>query len=169
MPSIGSSEDAFIAKVKPDGSTIWFKTFGDGQYDWVFSVAVDGAGDVGYTGVFHGQIDIGTVETSIGLQDLVVGKCAAADGTYTWGRRFGGPGDDAGNSIAMNDAGDVVFTGYISSSVDFGGGPLGAFGTKDIFVAKFFANNTYAWSNSWGSTGDDSETPSRCKPAARLR
>ena len=25
VPSIGSSEDAFIAKVKPDGSYIWFK------------------------------------------------------------------------------------------------------------------------------------------------
>ena len=156
VPSIGSSEDAFIAKVKPDGSYIWFKTFGDGQYDSVFSVAVDGAGNVGYSGVFHGQIDIGTVETSLGLQDIVVGKCAAANGAYTWGRRFGGPGDDAANSIAMNDAGDVVFTGSISSSVDFGGGPLGAFGITDIFVAKFFANKSYAWSNSWGSSGSDS-------------
>ncbi len=153
--SINSLEDAFIAKLKPDTSYMWSKNFGDVGTDRVTGVAVDAAGNVAYAGSFFGQIDIGAVETSAGDRDIVVGKCAAADGAYLWGRRFGGPNADLATGIAMNADGDVVFTGAIGGSVDFGGGPLTTFGGTDIFVAKFFANKSYAWSNSWGSVGDD--------------
>jgi hypothetical protein len=152
-----STYDGFVAKYTPQGGYVWAKIIGDAGTDRIYGVASDGQGNVGYTGYFSGQIDAGNGPlTAVAGDDILVGKYAP-DGSYQWAKRFGGSGDDAGVAVALLSGGDLVFTGYAHSSLNFGGGPVAAPGPTDLFVAKLAsANGAYLWSNGYGSTGADS-------------
>ena len=155
VPSIGSSEDAFIAKVKPDGSYIWFKTFGDGQHDSVFSVVVDGAGTSDTLASFT---DRSTSAPGRRASDFRTWCSAtrAADGVYTWDRPSVVRGTTQRTRLRLNDAGATSSPGSSAAASISGADRLACSGSTDISVAKFFANKSYASSNSWGSSGTDS-------------
>src|SRR5262249_16671923 len=52
--------------------------------------------------------------------------------------------------------GGVVVTGLIRSATDFGGGTLNPAGQADIFIARFDANGTHAWSHGFGGSASES-------------
>jgi hypothetical protein len=54
----------------------------------------------------------------------------------------------------VDGAGNVIVTGYLEGSVDFGGGVLTGSG-GDTFVAKFDAAGTHVWSKRFGGTDYD--------------
>ncbi|MCG8557953.1 MAG: SBBP repeat-containing protein, partial [Proteobacteria bacterium] len=70
-----------------------------------------------------------------------------------WSKRFGGPGPDANNDLAVDAAGNVVLTGSFEGTVDFGGGILSSEGTRDIFVAKYDPAGNHLWSKRFGGSG----------------
>jgi hypothetical protein len=62
---------------------------------------------------------------------------------HLWSQRFGDWDVQSGLSVAFDNSGNVVITGYFQGTVDFGGGPLISAGGRDIFLAKFDANGTH--------------------------
>jgi hypothetical protein len=148
-------EDIFVAKFGPNGNHLWSKRFG-GFYDQTDgdqrgeSVVVDMSGNVIATGCFKGTADFGGGPlTSAGVQDIFVVKFDAA-GNHLWSKRFGDAAQEAGKGVAVDEAGNVVVTGYFHSTVDFGGGTLASAGSSDIFVAKFDAAGDHLWSKRFG-------------------
>jgi hypothetical protein len=78
------------------------------------------------------------------------------DGAHLWSRRFGSTSHDVGYGIAADASGNVLVSGYIQGTVDFGGGPLTSAGGYDIFVVKLSgANGAHLWSQRFGDTDHD--------------
>ena len=134
---------------------VWSQRFGSTGMDQGTSIGVDGEGNVLVTGHFQGSVDFGGwTMSSAGDADIFVAKYDSA-GTRLWSHRFGGSGSDRGYGIAVDDAGNILVTGYFSGSVDFGGGPLESAGRADIFVARYDASGSHLWSRRFGGVGAD--------------
>ncbi|HTM08362.1 MAG TPA: SBBP repeat-containing protein [Verrucomicrobiae bacterium] len=124
--------DAFVAKIKDDGSDLLFLTYFGGSGDETGKgIAVDGAGNVFITGetkstehsspnpfpVTAGDLD---TQGGSGNFDAFVAKITGLDGgTREFAGFIGGSGDDRGNAIALDpgcsDPCDVYIAGETSS------------------------------------------------------
>jgi hypothetical protein len=156
----GFSVDIFLAKFSGvDGSHLWSKRLGDrGLGGFGMGVAVDVSSDVLVTGPFVGTVDFGGGSlASAGSNDIFLAKFSGVDGSHLWSKRFGDTGGDHGLGVALDGSRDVLVTGLIQGTVDFGGGPLtSAGGFSDIFLAKFSGvDGSHLWSKSFGDTGSD--------------
>ncbi len=149
LPPIGST-DIFVARYDAMGSHTWSKRFGGPSLDEGTAVAVDGFGAVVVTGYFIGTVDFGGgMLTSAGNRDIFIVKFDAS-GNHLWSKRFGDAGDDQGNSVAFDAAGNVFVTGKFFGTVNFGGGNLVA-NVVDGFIVKFDAAGTHQWSKRFGN------------------
>jgi hypothetical protein len=75
---------------------------------------------------------------------------------HLWSKSFGGSGDDYGNSVDIDNSGNVYITGYFrSSTIDFGGGALTNTDGFDIFLSKFDSNGNHLWSKRFGGSSWD--------------
>ena len=125
--------DIFLAKFSPAGDTVWSKRLGGTSADSGRSVAVDDSDNVLVTGYFVGTVDFGGGSlTSAGL-DIFAAKYSSS-GAYIWAKRFGGSSSDSGNTIAVDNIGNVLVGGYFQDTIDFGGGPLTSAGALDAFL-----------------------------------
>ena len=140
--SLGGGTDAFVAKLNPAGSALVYSTYlGGSSLDYGNGIAVDAAGDAYVTGV--------TTSTNFptanpfqatnpgGVQDAFVTKLNPAGSALVYSTYLGGTGDEIGNGIAVDSAGDAYVTGD-TTSTNFPT-TLGAYqttleGTQDAFV-----------------------------------
>jgi len=141
----------FVTKYSPSGAHLWSKVAG-GWTDAGNAVAVDAAGNVVVTGQFGNWLDFGTGWIPHrGGNDIFLAKFTSA-GTAVWVKTFGATGDDWGARVAVDGSGNVIITGAVGVSADFGGGMLLSHGGLDIFAAKFSAAGTHLWSQIFGSS-----------------
>jgi hypothetical protein len=159
MSPAGGAADIDAALGKLSGSTgavIWAKRFGGVNWENARAVAVDSAGDIAVTGYVLGSTDLGGGTISAGgSYDIFLAKYAGADGSYRWGKVFGGPGGDYGYGVTVDPAsGNVIMTGLFAGTVDFGGGSIGTSGGGGVFVAGFTGSGTYLWAKTTGGAGD---------------
>ncbi len=168
------STDALVAKYDPAGALLWATQLGGFFREEARGIAVDAAGNVhltGSTGSFPSsppgrpefprtanafQFDYGG-----GAADAFV-SVLAPDGTLVYSTFFGGNGDDEGQDLVLDAAGDAIVTGS-TSSTNF---PLAQLlqaalaGGSDAFVAKFNpAKTALVYSTYLG--GGSSETGAR--------
>ena len=143
QPTFGGDVDAFVAKLTADGSALVYLTYlgGSGE-DYGNSIAVDSAGDAYVTGYTYSP-DFPTVHalqpTFGGDVDAFVAKLRSDGSALDFSTYLGGSGEDYGNGIAVDSAGDAYVTGSTTSTdfptvhalqPNFGGG------FTDGFVAK---------------------------------
>jgi uncharacterized protein (TIGR03437 family) len=139
----GTAADAFVAKVKPDGSGFVYATYlGGGAADRALAVAVNAAGQAFVTGQ-AGSTDFPTANALYPAlkqsSDAFVARLKADGSALDFSTYFGGTGTDQGSAIALDGAGHVLLTGS-TTSADFplvspfqpakGGGGNSAFVTK---------------------------------------
>ncbi|HIK12836.1 MAG TPA: SBBP repeat-containing protein [Oscillatoriaceae cyanobacterium M33_DOE_052] len=157
-------KDTFISKLNADGTFAWAKSLGGSGSDIGKSIAVDDSGNVYTTGTFQGTADFnpgtGTFNlTAAGSDDTFISKLNA-DGTFAWAKNLGGSGSDSGNSIAVDNSGNVYTTGTFQGTADFNPGVgttnLTSAGGNDTFISKLNADGTFGWAKNLGSSGDDS-------------
>ncbi len=151
------SYDVFVAKYNKNGVLLWVQSAGGIGSDQGNSITVDVAGNVYVTGNYVGSANFGGInKISAGSADVFVAKYNSS-GTIQWVQSEGGIGNDQGNSIALDEAGNVYVTGFYVGTASFGGisstsaGGAGA----DVFVAKYNSSGTILGVQSGGGTPTD--------------
>jgi hypothetical protein len=124
------------------------------------ATAVDASGNVYTTGYFDltGDFDTGPGVfnlTSAGGHDIFVLKLDAS-GNFVWAKSVGGPGQDIGESIALDATGNVYITGIFADTADFDPGPgvynLMAPRTTNVFVEKLDSSGNFVWARQIGDS-----------------
>lgn len=155
--------DIFIQKLNANGNLIWALSIGSSGPDEGNSIITDASGNVHVTGSFSGTVDFDPRSStsnlvSNGFEDIFILKLNG-NGVFKWAKSLGGNVDDQGNSISVDDSGNVCVTGYFSNSVDFDPSTstftLMSNGQGDIFVLKLDANGDFIWARSIGASDND--------------
>ncbi len=153
LTRIGSSTDAFVAKLAATGTVVWAQNFGgSGAIASCKGVGVDSAGNV-YVG---GNFAYGSLTTpalgKIGGGDAFVVKLNAA-GTVQWSHNYGGSGTNTyGKALAVDSTGNVYLGG------DFNSGSLTTLGLNrigsgfDAFALKLNTAGAITWAKNFGGS-----------------
>ncbi len=144
----GGGMDGFVAKLNAAGSALVYSTYlGGSAADSANSVAVDGAGEAFVTGNTASS-DFPTaapVQGALnGPQDAFVAKLNSAGSALAFATYLGGSGQDFGNSIGVDAAGEAFVAGY-TFSTDFpttSAWQSASAGKQDAFVTGFSAAGT---------------------------
>ncbi len=155
--------DIFVSKLDANGNFVWAKAMGGPSGDGGNSVVVDASGNVYTTGTFRFTADFDPGPSVFNLidpagaggQDIFVSKLDAS-GNFIWAKQLGGPEGDNSSSIAVDDLGNVLTTGYFQLTADFDPGPATfnlTAAAADIFVSKLDALGNFVWAKAMGGTG----------------
>ena len=139
--------DIFLTKWNVDGTKVWTKQWGTVNSDYGYSVAVDAFGAIYVTGWTYGALD---GNTSAGERDIFLTKWRA-DGTKVWTKQWGTASIDYGYSVAVDASGAIYVTGWTTGALD-GNTSTGG---SDIFLTKWKADGTKAWTKQWGTAKDE--------------
>lgn len=150
------SDDIFVAKCSSAGDFLWVRKAGGSEDDVGRGIALDSATNLYVTGYFAGTATFGSTNLSgagVGLlPDVFLSKYDAA-GTLLWVRQAGGSGDDRGNAVATDTAGNVWVTGQFYGTNSFGTTNLIANGNgSDIFVARYDTLGNLVWARRAGGS-----------------
>jgi len=140
--SSGKGEiDAYLIKLDGDGNEVWSKTFGGDRIDRIFSVLETEAGEYVAAGITYSYNSIGPND-----RDGYYIK-TDSNGEVEWYKTFGKDGYDVGHSIAPNNDGSFMITGY--------GESYATNGNKDVYILKINSNGEILWTKAFG--GEESE------------
>jgi hypothetical protein len=121
--------DVFVIKLDPNGNVLYGVTLGGPDDDDVLSLAVDSNANAVVSGT-----GIGTVKLD-------------RDANVLWTKGFHG-------HIALDSLGNILLTGALTTTVDFGGGGLTSAGGTDIFVAKLAPTGEHLFSRRFGDAAE---------------
>ena len=165
------SSDAFVTKIKPDGTGLVYSTYlGGSGGDFGQSIAVDSAGNAfvtGYTFSANFPTAIPLQNAKAGSADAFVTEIDPAGSALVYSTYLGGTGLDRAFALALDDSGDALIAGD-TASADFpttagafqttiGGGTCGSAPCSDAFVAGLNpAGSLRLYSTFLGGTNNDS-------------
>jgi hypothetical protein len=142
-------EDVFVSKLNPSGTALVYSTYlGGSGIEYGYGIAVDAADNVyltGYTNSGNFPTTAGSLDTSYnGNYDVFVTKLSLSP-SLVYSTFLGGNSRDYGNSIAVDNSGNVYITGQ-TGSYDFPT-TAGVFDTSfdwddDIYVTKLNSSGT---------------------------
>src|SRR5216110_1557886 len=118
-----SAGDAFVTKLNPTGSALVYSTYlGGSSSDAGYGIAVDAAGNAyvtGGTGSTDFPTTIGAFQTTKGggFRDAFVTKLNPTGSALVYSTYLGGSGDDYGEGIKLDAAGNAYVTGGTGSTV----------------------------------------------------
>jgi hypothetical protein len=154
----------FISKLDAFGNFIWAKKISGTDNCSGSSIALDTNGYFYCTGHFQGNADFdpgpGICNMSAGTSmDALVCKFDVT-GNFKWAKSFGGNGTVIGNSIALDEIGNIYTTGYFVYTIDFDPGisnhDLSSTGTfHQIFISKLDSIGNYVWAQQLGGLNWD--------------
>lgn len=149
-------QDIFLAKVNGNGNVLWASSAGGPGQDEVNSIHVTPSGDIYITGAFEGVAGFGPAAvTSAGGKDIFVSRINF-NGAYFWTSRAGGPLDDIGRGIAVNNNNEVIVTGFYQGTAQFGPNTFTSNNnSKDIFASFFGASGQFLFTVSSGGPEND--------------
>ncbi len=158
----GPSSDAFVAQFDAAGTLVWGTYFGGPSYEGAKSVARDASGLIGFTGFTastSGVASAGAWQTAYagGAQDAFVALFSASGGRI-WSTYLGGGGYEDGNGIAFDSQGNVIVTGWTSSTSGIatpGTHQSVMAGGDDAFITTFSPAGARRWGTYLGGSGSD--------------
>jgi hypothetical protein len=132
-----------------------------GAYNnYSYSSVTDASGNVYIVGSFQYPTFIlgGISLTNSGGYDFFIAKYNPS-GIIQWAKKAGGTGDEEGMGITIDNLGNLIVTGYFTSStVTFGTAPFltnSNSGTADIFLVKYNQSGSVVWAKNAGGAGDE--------------
>lgn len=97
---------------------------------------------------------------------------SAQSQSFGWAGNMGGPGNDLGNSIVVDDQGNSYTTGSYSGTADFDPGAgvftLTAAGAGDAFITKLDSAGNLIWAKSVGGADNDGGTSVAVDPSGNV-
>ncbi len=155
----GGASDVFVTKINAAGTAVVWSTYYGGSGDDIGrGIAVDGAGKVYITGSTTGSIPGRThlFGTGGGTDAFVVAISSDAN-SLIYADQFGGPGEESGNGIAVDPAGNAYVTGHTNSAnfPTLNPAQPANGGADDAFVAKFDAAGGQVYATYLGGTSFD--------------
>src|SRR5213594_2934893 len=138
-----ASDSALVAIAGSAAGTPWARGFGG-----------DASGNTVMTGRVESSVDFGG---GVVCQPATVFVSKySPTGATLWSKCLGGVrGGGTGRAVAVDGNGNVLVTGKLSGTVDFGTGPLTSAGASSIFVAKYSAAGVPVWSRAFGGGFND--------------
>jgi len=156
-------QDVFVTKLSPTGGALLYSTYlGGGGDDVARSIALDSALNAYVTGRTH-STNFPTknpfqAANAGGTFDAFVTKLSPTGSALVYSTYLGGGGNDSGNGIAVDSAGDAYVTGYTDSTSFPTKNPLQAAnaGSIDAFVTKLSSTGgALVYSTYLGGSGND--------------
>jgi hypothetical protein len=141
--TIAGARDMIITKLDKSGQIIFSTYVGGSANENVFGLASDSSGNVyfsGFTGSPNFPLSDPLQPTLGGNIDAAFGKVSAIGDSLIFSTYFGGSGEDRGDYVAVDPAGNAYFSGW-TASTNFPVTP-GAFQTSfagpqfDAFLVK---------------------------------
>jgi hypothetical protein len=164
----GTASQSTSVNLYAHGAVLWAARAGSADVsiylgvDVAYGVAFDANGNRFVTGYFVNTADFDTTDlTSSGSQDFFLAKYDAS-GNLAWARRGGGTAGDLGNSVKVDDSGNVYVTGYFTGTATFGTAttltssePILDPTDQEILVAKYDTDGNLLWAKRAGGAGED--------------
>lgn len=148
-----SAQDIYLARFNTAGTHQWSRAFPSPMLQYCTSLAVDASGAVTATGHFQGSVDFGGgAIASASFYDIFLARYDA-NGVHQWSQGFGGASGDFGFGVALDASENVILTGVISGTVDFGGGGLDPAIDGAMVLASFDSSGAHRWSQNYGGAG----------------
>ncbi len=122
------ANDIFVVKLDPNGNMVYGHSIGTSNLDTGVGIAADAAGNVYVTGYFTAPIDVDPgpdtviIGPGFGSYDGFV-LSYDAGGNYRWARRFGGPDNDTGYRVVVDNQGRVFFINRMAQVYNLGYAP----------------------------------------------
>ncbi|PKP21064.1 MAG: hypothetical protein CVU04_02565 [Bacteroidetes bacterium HGW-Bacteroidetes-20] len=157
------NNDFFIARYDSQGSIKSYKSYGNEFNESVRSIGILN-NNIVLSGVFNNYIEFDTENpnennTIFSNQYDVFIACIDTNYNFFWAKRAGGNFNDALNSMKIFN-GDIYITGSFISNMNFNSPSsvnsnlLSAYGSGDIFVAKYDTYGNPIWFKRGGSSYD---------------
>jgi hypothetical protein len=146
--------DMYIQKYNANDSLLWVKRIGGDNSVEPLAIAVDTIGNIYISGEFAQTVDFNPgpgvanrTATIWGNTDVFLLKLNT-NGAYLWVRTFGNSWTDSGNGLAIDASGDIILSGNVKDSIDFGfpAGTPKSYSVDHIgFIAKYSKSGTLKW------------------------
>lgn len=135
LTSQGGS-DIYVAKLTAAGAHVWSAMYAGSNDQFSRDLDIDPVGNIVFTGYGFDSPDFGggPLPNAVSRDAFVVKL--NPDGVHLWSRAYGGNFSQYGHGIAVDATGHVAATGYFSSSIDFGMGPVASNGQEDVFIMR---------------------------------
>lgn len=134
---------------------IWANQAGSDQLEYLGGFSIDNNGNGYLTGYINGTAYFGSIALNAESNpDLYIAKIDS-NGNWLWAVSTPGTGYSRGESIAVDDMGNVYVAGSFSESISFGSTELNSIGDSDIFIAKMDSQGTWVWAKRAGSSEQD--------------
>lgn len=101
-------------------------------------------------GACMGEILPAAEDCQTAADENCLGATLDGCGEHLFSKAFGDPATQHGYKVVFDGAGNVIVTGSIVGTVDFGGGPLTADQSYDTFVVKLGPAGDHLWSKVMG-------------------
>lgn len=155
--SIKGMDDGFLAKISPNGKTIWAKAIGRVGNDRVNDVLVDKEGMVYIYGTFNSNFLV-FQDTMLnkGYSDIFLVKYDPYNNRYLWQIKISGEDKEYPASMTFGTGNNIYITGeFQSSNLKFGGIELANSGSYDFYLAKIDVDGNILKLCSFGSYADE--------------
>lgn len=145
--SADQCKDIFLTKWGLDGTKEYSKQWGTNSHEGAYGIAADSTGNVFVAGYSNGDLD--GVHNQ-GNDDIFLSKWKT-DASREWTKMLGSNSNEYSLATAVDSAGNIFVAGYATGDLDGGSNQ----GGSDIFLTKWAANGTKAWTKQWGTSGTD--------------
>lgn len=159
------SYDMAIQKLDSNGNFIWVKQMGGIDYDRIQTLTLDNNGNIYSTGSFQDTVDFdpgnGITNLIASDKDIFIQKLDN-NGNFVWAKQMGGIYLDQGESITLDNDGNIYSTGQFRYIVDFdpGSGVANMTSTSagnsiDAYIQKLDNNGNFIWAKQINGTYND--------------
>ncbi len=165
LTSTTATTSSFLVKLRSSGAYAWSNMIASNLGTTTNSVSIDAVGTAHLVGDFTGTADLDPSSSTataitVGQTDVYIVEMDSG-GVYQWSKWFGGNSYDHCAAIAEDPSGNLLLTGYFTSTCDFEPGSgvtnLTAAST-DIFVSSLTSNGNLTWVKQMGGSGSDGGT-----------
>ena len=111
--------DAFILKLKPDGSRLWSKTFGSWYYDYASSANIDNLGGLIIAGSIGDSLSVDSISIKpVSKENSAVVIQFSPEGKAVWADCISGSGRNFSSGSALDKRGNLYFTGSFQNKFE---------------------------------------------------